>query len=209
MLLYDFKLAPNPRRVRMYLAEKNIEVPTEQVNLREKEQFNDEFRAVNPDCVVPCLKLDDGRTLTESMAICRYFEALHPEPPLFGRDPYEQAVVEMWSRRAELEGFFAVAEVLRNSSPFFEGRSVPGPVPHPQVPDLVERGTARFKQFTGELEKRLADSEFLAGAHFSVADITAAITVDFASWVKLGLADDQPNAGRWFAAMQARPSFAA
>ena len=209
MLLYDFELAPNPRRVRFYLAEKQIEVPMEQVNLREKAQFNDDFRAVNPGCVVPALKLDDGTLLTESMAICRYFEAMHPEPPLFGGDPLEAAMVEMWSRRAELEGFLAVAEVLRNQSPFFTDRSVPGPVPHAQVPALVERGTARFRQFTDELEQRLADSEYLAGPRFSVADITAAITVDFASWVKLGLGEDQPNAGRWFEAIKARPAFSA
>ncbi len=104
MRLYDFALAPNPRRVRMFLAEKGVEVPSVQVNTREREQFSDAFRAINPLCQVPALELDDGTILTESVAICRYFEEIHPEPPLMGRDTVDKAIVEMWNRRMEFDG---------------------------------------------------------------------------------------------------------
>ena len=144
MKLYDFALAPNPRRVRMYLAEKGIEVPTVQVNTREREQFSDAFQAVNPRGTVPVLVLDDGTVLTESVAICRYFEETHPEPPLFGRDAKEKAVIDMWNRRVEIECYAPAADVVRNSLEMFKDRAIPG-VPG-GVPQTLRRVSRQSRQ---------------------------------------------------------------
>ena len=206
MKLYDFELAPNPRRVRMYLAEKSIEVPTEQVNLRQGQQFHEGFKAENPTLIVPALVLDDGTLITETMAICRYFEAEHPSPSLFGTSPREQALVEMWSRRAELEGFLAVAEALRNSLERFKDRALPGPRNYAQIPALVERGKARVQAFFDDLDRRLADSPYVAGEGFSVADITAFVTVEFAGWVEEKPREEHRHLKRWHALIAARPS---
>ena len=206
MKLFDFELAPNPRRVRMYLAEKSLQIPTVQINLRQGEQFHTAFKDENPSMIVPALALDDGTLITETMAICRYLEALHPTPPLFGITPKEQAMVEMWSRRAELEGFMAVAEALRNSVERFKDRALPGPRNYAQIPALVERGKARAAGFLEDLEAGLAGKTWLAGEFFSVADITAYVVVEFAGWVEVQPSAHQQHIARWRAAMAARPS---
>jgi glutathione S-transferase len=143
MKLYDYAPAPNPRRVRMFLAEKGIAVPTVQVDLRANAQFAPEFRAINPDCTVPVLELDDGTRLADVMAICVYFEVWQPEPALMGSGPLGSATVAAWQRQVERDGFFAVAEALRNSSAAFKGRALPGADDYEQIPALVERGRAR------------------------------------------------------------------
>jgi len=209
MKLFDFELAPNPRRVRMYLAEKDLQMPSVQINLRQGEQFHAAFKDENPSMIVPALALDDGTLITETMAICRYLEALHPSPPLFGSTPKEQAMVEMWSRRAELEGFMAVAEALRNSVERFKDRALPGPRNYAQIPALVERGKARAAGFLEDLEAGLAGKTWLAGEFFSVADITAFVVVEFAGWVEVQPAVHQQNIARWRAAVAARPSASA
>lgn len=209
MKLHDFKMAPNPRRVRMYLAEKSIEMEIVPVDLAQHQQMNDAFAAINPRRAVPALELDDGRVLTESVAICRYLEELHPEPPLFGRDAWDRAVVEMWHRRVELEGLQAVADAVRNSSPFFENRAIAGPVDFAQIPALAERGRQRTALFKTMLDERLADSEFIAGERFTVADIAALVTCDFAKVVKMRVGADTPNLERWYDAVSSRPSAAA
>ncbi len=206
MKLYDFELAPNPRRVRMYLAEKGISVPTVQINLRQGEQFHTEFQRDNPAMIVPALVLDDGTLLTETMAICRYFEAQQPTPPLFGTTAREQAFVEMWSRRAELEGFLAVAEALRNSVERFKDRALPGPRNYAQIPALIERGKSRARGFLDDLDARLAASEYLAGNAFTVADITAFVTVEFGGWVEVKPQAHHTHLLRWHAAVAERPS---
>jgi len=209
MLLYDFELAPNPRRVRMFMAEKGIEIPRVQVNLRQGEQFHAQFMRDNPAMIVPALSLDDGTLLTETMAICRYLEALHPTPSLFGVDAKTQALVEMWSRRAEFEGFMAVAEALRNSVERFKDRALPGPRNYAQIPALVERGKARAAGFFEDLEAGLAGKTWLAGEGFSVADITAFVVVEFAGWVEVQPTPAQTNIARWRTAVAARPSASA
>jgi glutathione S-transferase len=206
MLLYDFSLAPNPRRVRMYLAEKGLTVDSVQVNLRQGEHFQAEFKARNPALIVPALLLDDDTLITETMAICRYFEALHPAPALFGASAREQALVEMWSRRCELEGFLAVAEALRNSLDRFRDRALPGPRNYAQIPALAERGRQRTRAFFDDLETRLAQSPFLAGDSFSVADITCFVTVEFAAWIEERPGDQHPHLKGWHAMVAARPS---
>ncbi len=210
MKFYDFSLAPNPRRVRIFLAEKGIEVPSVQINTREGEQFSDAYKAVNPNGVVPSLELDDGTCIGESVAICRYFEETNPAPPLMGRDAKEKAVIEMWNRRAELEGYQAAAEAFRNALPTFEDRALPGVLSGvPQIPALVERGKQSMVRFFKKLDTQLADNRFVAGDTFSIADITSFVTIDFATRVEIEIPDDCPNVARWFAEVAERPSASA
>jgi len=209
MKLYDYKMAPNARRVRVFLAEKGLEIETVPVDLGSREQMGEAYRAVNPRLAVPALVLDDGTLLTESVAICRYLELLHPEPALFGRGPKGQAVVEMWHRRVELEGMLAVAEAVRNSVEFFAGRGLPGAVDFAQIPQLAERGMQRVDLFYAMLDERLADSEFIAGPDYSVADIAALVSCDFAKVVKKRVGVATPNLRRWYDTVSARPSAAA
>ena len=210
MKLYDFALAPSPRRVRMFIAEKGIEIPSVQINTRERQQFSDEYRAVNPHCVVPTLALDDGTCLGESVAICRYLEETHPEPPLMGRDAREKAVIEMWGRRAEFEGYLAAAEAVRNGAPLFADRGLPGvPGGVPQIPALIDRGKQTMGRLFEKLDRQLADNRFLAGAAFSIADITAFVAIDFAKRADIEIPPACPNVARWFSEIAARPSAAA
>ena len=126
MKLYDYQLAPNPRRVRIFLAEKGITVPTVQVDLRAGEQFMPEFRSINPECTVPVLEFDDGRRIAEVIAICLYFELAHPEPALMGVGAQDRAIVADWHHRIERQGFWAIADAFRNSAPGLIGRALPG-----------------------------------------------------------------------------------
>jgi len=209
MKLYDYAMAPNARRVRVFLAEKGIEIEKVNVDLGSREQLRDAYRGVNPRLAVPALVLDDGTVLTESVAICRYLEELHPQPPLFGTDARDKAIVEMWHRRVELEGLQAVAETVRNSVAFFAGRALAGPVDFEQIPALAERGMRRVDLFQEMLDERLAASEFVAGSHYSVVDIAALVACDFAKVVKKRVGDATPNLKRWYEAVSSRPSAAA
>ena len=209
MKLYEFALAPNPRRVRIFLAEKGVTIPTVQVNLREQEQLKPEFLAVNPFATVPVLELDDGRRIAETIAICRYIEAIHPEPRLFGRDAYEQGAVEEWQRHVELEGMVAVAEGFRNSTPGMKGRAVTGQFGYEQIAELAERGKARALRFFELLDKRLAKQEYIASDRYSVADITALVGYDFGTRTKVVSLDHLQNVKRWHGAVSARPSASA
>jgi glutathione S-transferase len=210
MKLYDFARAASPRRVRIFLAEKGVSVPTVEVNLIEKAQFSDEFRRVNPDCTVPALELDDGTMLCESVAICRYFEELFPEPPLFGRDPRERALVEMWNRRIEFQGYLRTADILRNSEPRFADRGLPGVEGGvPQIPELAERGRRALQRLYPHLDSELAGREYIAGTTYTVADITALVTVDFAARTGVAIPPELANLIRWHREVSARPSAAA
>ena len=206
MQLYDFERAPNPRRVRIFIAEKGIDIPTVQVNLFEGEQFSPEFRAINPNAMVPVLETDDGVYLSECIAICKYIEALHPEPKLFGEGATAEALVLMWNNIVENEGMFAIAEVLRNRSPGFKNRALPGPLDLTQIPELVERGRKRSEQFFDRIEERLTDSRYLGGNNFSVADITLLTIIDFAQWVDLDATAARPATRRWYQEISSRPS---
>jgi len=206
MKLYDCKPAPNPRRVRIFMAEKGIEIPTVQVDLRAREQFTPAFRAINPQCVVPFLVLDDGTGIGEVPAIWRYLEETHPAVPLMGVDAKDKAVVAMWERRAELEGFSAVGEAFRNSTPAFKGHALSGPHGYEQAPALVERGKVRTLDFYGDLDQWLGARPFVAGERFTIADITALVAIDFAGWIKLAVPAEHKNVKRWYDAVSARPS---
>jgi glutathione S-transferase len=211
MKLYDFALAPNPRRVRMFLAEKSIEVPLVQVNTREREQFEQSFVAKNPLCTVPVLELDDGTCISESVAICRYFEELHPEPPLMGTDAKDKAVIEMWNRRIEFNGYVPASEAVRNGLPMFEDRALAGRASGvPQIPALVDRGKQSLARFFAMLDHQLADNAFIAGRAFTIADITAFVTIEFAKRIEVELPESgAENLVRWHAEIAARPSAAA
>lgn len=206
MKLFDFQRAPNPRRVRMFLAEKGLEMPVQQVNLFEQEQLGPAFRAINPGGTVPVLQTDEGAYLTEAIAICRYLESLYPEPPLFGTSALEQARVLMWDNIVENEGLGAVAEVLRNLSPGFRNRALPGPVDHQQIPALIERGRRRCGAFFDRVEQQLSQHRHLASDTFTVADITLLATVDFAGWVDIDAGAGRPCIRAWHQAVSARPS---
>ncbi len=209
MRLYDFKLAPSPRRVRVFAAEKGIALETVSVDLRGGGQFEDGFRAVNARCAVPVLELDDGTRINESVAICRYLEETHPEPPLMGTDPRDKAIVEMWQRQVEIEGFTAVAEALRNSVERLKDRALIGPVPHAQIPELAARGRARIGHFFEMLDGRLSECDFVAGDRFTIADITAMVTIDFASRVEVTPPGTLTALKAWYERVSARPSAAA
>ena len=210
MKLYDSASSPNPRRVRIFLAEKGLEVERVRVNLAAGEQFSAAYRAINPRCTVPTLALDDGSAISEVPAICRYIEEIRPEPPLLGTTAKDKAIVIMWERRMELDGFFAVVEALRNSVSFFKDRAVVGPHRYEQIPALAERGRARTLYFYDDLDRRLAESPFVAGERFSIADITAVVTVDFATKrIDLPAPPEREALRRWYDVVSARPSMKA
>lgn len=202
MKLYDGGRAPNPRRVRIFLAEKGITVPTEQVDLGKLEQRSDAFSAINPIQRVPALVLDDGTVITESIAICRYFDALHPEPPLFGRGPLETALVEMWQRRVELHLLTVVSHAFRHLHPAMAALEVP------QVAAWGEANKPRALEFLAFLDAELAQRPYVAGARYSVADITAVVAVDFMKPAKIAVPDGLAHLRRWHAEVSARPAVA-
>jgi glutathione S-transferase len=206
MKLYDCTTAPNPRRVRIFLAEKGITLPMVQVDLRAGEQFTPEFRAINPECTVPVLEFDDGQHITEVVAICGYFEAIHPDPPLMGVGAQDQAIVAAWQHRVEREGLWAAADAFRNAARGLKGRALPGPEDYEQIPELAERGWARVARFLEVLDRALADRVFIAGDRYSIADISALVLVDFAGWIKLTIPEDCAQLKRWYAAVSAQPS---
>ncbi len=204
---YDCSTAPSPRRARILLAEKGVPHQTVQVDLRTGEQLGEAFRRLNPQCTVPVLRTPEGLLLTDNAAITAWVEAAYPQPPLLGHTPAEKAEVASWNWRVEFEGLIAIAEALRNSAPAMANRALPGPVDYPQIPELAQRGLARVRQFFVTLNERLADREFVATDRFSVADITAAVAVDFARVVKLKPDEQQhPNLLRWRARLATRPS---
>ncbi|WP_423136028.1 glutathione S-transferase N-terminal domain-containing protein [Methylocella tundrae] len=192
------------------MAEKGMSVPTAQVDLAAGEQFSEAYRAINPRCAVPSLVLDNGVAICEVLAICRYIEEIQPEPRLLGSSPEDKAIVTMWERRMEIDGFFAVAEAVRNSFPGLRGRALVGPHTYEQIPALADRGRQRTLDFFRDLDARLADAPFVAGKSFSIADITAMVTIDFAaSRIKLVVPDEYKALKRWRDAVSARPSMKA
>ena len=199
MKIYDSQTAPNPRRVRIFLAEKGVDVPYEQVDITTAANRQPEFRAKNPLGTLPVLELDDGTHIAESVAICRYFEETHPQPPLMGTDARDRALVEMWQRRMELEVFVPITQVFRNGHPFFAGR----------IPQVAEYGEVCRKAAEARLawlDTVLAEREFIAGDRFTIADITALCGIDFGRVSKIRVQPEHTHLARWHAAVSARPS---
>jgi len=202
MKLYDGGRAPNPRRVRVFLAEKGITIPTEQVDLGKLEQRAEAYTAINPMQRVPALVLDDGTVIAESIAICRYFEAVQPDPPLFGRGALNVALVEMWNRRVEFHLFAPVTTVFQHLHPAMKV------MVDPQVPAWGEANKPRIFQFLKFMDGELKRRPHIAGEDFSVADITALVAVDFMKVSKLAVPEELAEVRRWYAAVSARPSAA-
>lgn len=209
MKLYDCVTAPSPRRVRIFAAEKALELDVVPVDLGSGEQFGAAFQALNPDCVVPVLQLDDGSCLSEVIAICQYLEEVQPEPTLFGKTAVERATAVMWNAKVEQQGLWAVADAYRNFARGLKGHALPGPDKYEQIPELVERSRDRVLSFMRKLDAQLAAQEFLVGDHFTIADITALVMVDFAARVKISVAEDAVNLQRWYASVSTRPSASA
>ena len=200
MKLYDFELAPNAQRVRVFLAEKGLEVPTEQLNVRDDDQFVEPFTSMNPFHCVPFLELDNGTVIAESMSICRYLEELPPAPPLFGRTAEDRAVIDMWLRRFELDAFIPMLHAMRNHVPMFAGRVVPGTrTDLPQLPVMVTRGKEMMEVFLTRVEPHMAQNEFIAGPDFTVADITGFFTVRMTNALEMDLTTSYPAVNAWFA----------
>jgi glutathione S-transferase len=200
MKLYDGGRAPNPRRVRIFLAEKGIKIPTEQVDLGKLEQRSEAYTAINPMQRVPALVLDDGTVIAESIAICRYFEGLQPDPPLFGQGALESAMIEMWNRRTELHLLFPVASIFQHLHPAMKV------MVDPQVAAWGEANKPRVLDFLQFLDGELQSRPFVAGQAYTVADITALVAVDFMRVSKMAVPDSLGAVRRWHGAVSARPS---
>ncbi|MGL4406722.1 MAG: glutathione S-transferase [Notoacmeibacter sp.] len=200
MKLYDGGRNPNPRRVRVFLSEKGLEVPFVFINLAEFEHKSNDMMARNQLGEIPVLELDDGTFITETIAICRYFEALHPTPSLFGQTPLEIATIEMWQRRVELRLFLPIAAAFRHTHPAM--------APY-EVPQIAEWGEANRPKALAAMEmidQQLADMPFIAGQAISVADITALIALDFIKPAKITIPVELVHLNRWLDMMRARPS---
>jgi glutathione S-transferase len=200
MRLYHAGRAPNPRRVRIYLAEKGISVPLVPIDLAQMEHKSPAFTALNPLQQTPALELDDGTVLTESIAICRYFEELQPEPPLFGVGALGKAMVDMWQRRIEFGLLGTVAAAFRHLHPAMAEMEVP------QVPAWGEANKGKVQDFLRILDEQLTKRRFVCGEDFSVADITALVAIDFLKPAKIVLSQDVEHVRRWHLQVSARPS---
>jgi glutathione S-transferase len=199
MRIFSSATAPNPRRVKIYLAEKGIEIPHVDIDLKDGDNLTEEFRSKNLFGKVPVLELDDGTFISESVAICRYFEMLHPEPSLFGKTPLEVATIEMWNRQVDIYLIVLVGFAFRHITGYYSDRET---VIKAWGEESLKRAAVSLKL----LERRLAESRFLAGDAFSVADITAFCAVDFAKLVNLKIEESQPNLLRWYKEVASRPS---
>ncbi|MGI9353342.1 MAG: glutathione S-transferase family protein [Rhizobiaceae bacterium] len=201
MKLYDGGRAPNPRRVQIFLKEKGIEIPTVQLDLNQQEHRTDAIKAKNPSLTVPFFELDDGTVIAETIAICRYLEANHPEPNMFGRSPLEQAMIEMWNRRVEFGFFLRVAQSFRHLHP---GAAV---LEGEQIPDWGLKNQKQAIEYLAVLDRQLADNEFMAGDRFSVADITGLVATQFFKPARLEIPEQGfDHFKRWFGEVSARPS---
>ena len=200
MLLIEDNRAPNPRRVRIFLAEKGIEVERRHIDIMQEEHKTPDMVTRNPFMRIPILELDDGTCISEAMAICRYFEALHPEPSLFGSTPLEIAMIDMWQRRVELQLMHPVAFAFRHSHPKMAHLEVP------QIKQWGEVNVGRIQAMLDILNDELASRQFIAGPSFSVADIDALCAVDFMRVARVSLTDEHSHLRRWHAEVSARPS---
>ncbi len=206
MKFYDCTTAPSPARVRMFIAEKGLDIETVQVNLREREHLSESFLNINPFGTVPVLALDDG-TVLNSTAGCRaYLEAMYPTPALLGGTDSAKGAVADWVWRIENDAFMAVAECLRNSAKGMRGRALTGKEDYAQIPQLAERGRKRALAFMDVLEQTIAGRAFVVGDDFSAADIDAYLFVEFAKWIKIEVPQQCDNTRRWYTNIAARDS---
>ena len=199
MKLYTTEGAPNPRRVKIFLAEKGIEIPMQEISIMKQEHKTENYRAISPLCRVPALVLDDQSVILESVAICRYFELLNPEPRLFGHTNIEKAIVEMQNRRMEFELLMSVAGAFRHIHPAFsklenQNKSF----------GLVQKSSAEKR--LNYLDKELSNQQFIAGNKYSIADITCLCAIDFCIPARIDIPDNLINLNRWIKEIKERPS---
>lgn len=210
MKLYHSKGSPNSRRVRIFIAEKGLDIELVPIDLGTKEQFSDAYRTINPRVVVPTLVLDDGTAIGEVPVIQRYLEETYPDIPLFGSTEKERAITAMWDRRAEAEGFASVMEAIRNTVAGLKGRAIAGPHDYDQIPALIDRSKQRVTNFYRDLDASLKTKAFVAGDTFSVADITALVTTDFATnAIGMPIPEGTDAVKAWYQKVSNRPSMAA
>ncbi len=203
MKLYNSNFAPNPRRVRIFLAEKGVSIPRVEVDLGKLEHKTPEFSALNPFQTIPALQLDDGTVIGESIAICRYIEELHPDPNLFGATALERATIEMWQRRVEWRLLLPVAQVFRHTHPRM------ALLEDPQVADWAAANRPRALGSMAIFDRILRDRPFVAGDRFTVADITGLVALDFTKQARIGIPPELGSLNLWRERLAARPSAAA
>lgn len=209
MIFYDCTTAPSPRRTRMFISEKGIDIQTRQVNIGKGEQLSPEFLAVNPRATVPVLVTEEGTALTENVAIAAYLEEMFPGPLLMGTTAEERALVLMWNALCEAQGGQSIADAFRNSNPYMKGRALTGTENFEQIPELAERAMKRVHLFFALLEARLSERDFLAGDSFTMADITGFVFCDFARVIKTPIPDSYTATRAWFERIKSRPSASA
>ena len=211
MKLYDMQMAPNPRRVRIFLAEKGLsDVEMIPIDLMAGDNLKEDFLKINPRGTLPTMELDDGSHLDETVAICRYLEETYPQPNLMGNDALSKAKIEACQRHVEFDGFQPLLDAFRNTFPDFSERGVPGlPAEYKAIPELAERGQRRYMLFMQNLNELLANQKYIAGEAFSIADITALCGIDFAKLMKIELPEEYTHARRWYDDVSNRPSASA
>ncbi|MBI6630171.1 glutathione S-transferase [Pontibaca sp. S1109L] len=206
MLFFDCTTAPNPRRVRMIIAEKRLEIETRELSIANGEQLSPDFLAINPRGTLPVLVTEAGQALSETVAIASYLEDLHPEPSLMGQGAEEKAAVLNWNAVIEQQGGQAIFDAFRNSHPAMKGRAIPGPADYAQIPDLAERSRQRVNAFFELLEARLQQSPFIATNRFTLADISCFVMVEFARVIKMRIPQGNPATLAWYEHICERPS---
>ncbi|OZG74291.1 glutathione S-transferase [Hahella sp. CCB-MM4] len=202
MKIYETRVAPNPRRVRIFLAEKGIDMEYVEINLLKAEHHTPEFKEKNPFSLVPVLEFDNGHHLSETVAICRYFEEIQPEPALFGRTPEEKALVEMWNRRSEFYFFLPTGMCFQHTTDYFKGLKQ-------QIPEWGQLCRSRAEKFFSVLERHFENNEFMTGDYYSIADITTLCALEFSKVNNLRVQPEQKNLQRWLEQMRSRPSYSA
>jgi glutathione S-transferase len=198
MKLYTYDPAPNPRRLALFLKLKGLAIDTQQVDLTSNEQMGDTYRQINPALSVPALVLDDGTVLTEVIGMYTYLDELHPQPPLLGSTATERAQVISWCHRLFSGLMMAIAGALRNRGKSFVNRALPGPLDTPQIPELVERGLLQIGYILPELDAHLANSTWVAGDNFSIADIDLLVSIDFLAWIRQSVPDECTHLKDWY-----------
>lgn len=206
MHFYDCSTAPSPRRARVFIFEKGLEIPTTDISIAAGEQLKPEFLAINPRATLPALVIDDGPVLTENLAIATYLEEQGDGPKLMGDSPAHKAEILQWAAIAEFQGGQATAEALRNSNPHMKGRALPGPDNYEQIPALAERGLARAARYQEMMEERMQGRDWVVGDALSYADITAFVMIDFQRIIKVRVDESKPALNAWYQKMKERPS---
>lgn len=202
MIVYDANTAPNPRRVRMFLAEKGLVAEFVQLDIKKGENLSAEMRVKNPFAKLPVLELDDGTCISETDAICAYLEAICPEPSLLGTNVKEKGIVAMWQRRMDQYLMLPVTQCFQHSTGYFSDRMTP-------VPAFGSEAFDHVVETLDVLERHLSTHRYIAGGEFSVADIVALCAIDFARVIKIRLTDEQANLKRWYSLVSTRPSASA